>query len=118
MAKRNIRKTDSETTTTPEPAQAASNGTPKPARERRKAVKPVVAARAAEVAPVTAPAAVESPAPLYAEPRRGEITLSHEQIALRAYHIFLERGGRPGDQLADWVTAERQLREQLVGQSA
>ena len=118
MAKRNIRKTDPETTITPEAAQASSNGTSKPARTRRKADKPVVAARAAEVAQATAAPPIEAPAPVKAEPERSGITLSHEQIALRAYHIFLERGGRPGDQFADWVTAERQLREQLAGQRA
>jgi hypothetical protein len=35
----------------------------------------------------------------------------HEEIALRAYHIFLERGGAPGDELGDWTTAERELLE-------
>lgn len=37
----------------------------------------------------------------------------HEQIAVRAYHIFLERG-YPGDSFNDWVTAERELREQFA----
>jgi hypothetical protein len=36
--------------------------------------------------------------------------LPHEHIAVRAYHIYLERGGRPGDEFQDWVTAERELR--------
>ena len=116
MAKRNIRKTESDTIT-PETAQAASNGTPKAARGRRKTDKPVVAATAAEAALVAAPSAAQAPAPIAAE-SQAENRLSHEQIAVRAYHIFLERGGRPGDQFADWVTAERQLREQLAGQGA
>ncbi len=34
---------------------------------------------------------------------------SHEQIALRAYQIFLERGGAPGRELDDWLRAEREL---------
>lgn len=34
---------------------------------------------------------------------------SQEEIALRAYHIFLERGGAPGNALADWTRAEREL---------
>ncbi len=33
-----------------------------------------------------------------------------EQISTRAYEIFLERGGRHGDDLADWFRAERELR--------
>ena len=44
-----------------------------------------------------------------------ELELSHDEIAERAYHIYLERGARPGDPFADWLTAERQLRERLVG---
>ena len=36
---------------------------------------------------------------------------THEEIALRAYEIYLERGGAPGDALEDWVRAERELRE-------
>jgi Protein of unknown function (DUF2934) len=35
-------------------------------------------------------------------PDRGE-------IALRAYHIYLERGGAPGNELDDWTRAEREL---------
>jgi hypothetical protein len=34
---------------------------------------------------------------------------THEQIELRAYEIFLERNGAPGDPLADWVRAEREV---------
>jgi hypothetical protein len=33
-----------------------------------------------------------------------------EQIRARAYQIFLARGGRPGDPDADWLQAERELR--------
>lgn len=32
-----------------------------------------------------------------------------EKIALRAYEIYLERGGSPGNPLEDWVRAEREL---------
>jgi hypothetical protein len=34
---------------------------------------------------------------------------SHEQIRLRAYGIYLERGGFPGNELDDWLQAEREL---------
>ena len=34
---------------------------------------------------------------------------THEEVALRAYEIYLERGGTPGDALADWTRAEREL---------
>jgi hypothetical protein len=32
------------------------------------------------------------------------------QIEERAYEIFLERGGTHGDDLADWLTAEEELK--------
>jgi Protein of unknown function (DUF2934) len=32
-----------------------------------------------------------------------------EEIALRAYQIYLERGGAPGRELEDWTRAEREL---------
>ncbi len=32
-----------------------------------------------------------------------------EEIALRAYHIYLERNGAPGDPCADWLRAEAEL---------
>ena len=36
-------------------------------------------------------------------------TPSHEEIRQRAYEIYLERGGLPGDELDDWLQAEREL---------
>jgi hypothetical protein len=33
------------------------------------------------------------------------------EIALRAYHLYLERGGAPGNELDDWTRAERELLE-------
>jgi len=32
-----------------------------------------------------------------------------DDIALRAYHIYLERGCAPGDPMQDWLQAEREL---------
>ncbi|MCO6436376.1 MAG: DUF2934 domain-containing protein [Phycisphaerae bacterium] len=32
-----------------------------------------------------------------------------EEISRRAYEIFLGRGGAPGDPMADWLQAEREL---------
>jgi hypothetical protein len=34
---------------------------------------------------------------------------TQEKIAMRAYEIYLERGGAPGNPLEDWVRAEREL---------
>jgi hypothetical protein len=36
---------------------------------------------------------------------------TQEEIALRAYHIYLEREGAGGDPLEDWLQAERELTE-------
>jgi hypothetical protein len=42
-------------------------------------------------------------------PRAAKAKPSQEEIALRAYHIFLERNGAPGDPHADWLRAEAEL---------
>ena len=36
---------------------------------------------------------------------------THEQIARRAYELYLERGEKPGHEREDWATAERELSE-------
>jgi hypothetical protein len=36
---------------------------------------------------------------------------SHEEIALRAYHIYLERERADGNPIEDWLQAERELTE-------
>jgi hypothetical protein len=38
-------------------------------------------------------------------------TPSHEEIRQRAYEIYLERNGDPGDELDDWLRAERELQK-------
>ena len=38
-------------------------------------------------------------------------TPSHEEIRRRAYEIYLERGCSPGDELDDWLRAERELQK-------
>jgi hypothetical protein len=40
-------------------------------------------------------------------PRSGP---THEQIARRAYEIFLARGGQHGNPEQDWIQAERELK--------
>jgi hypothetical protein len=44
-----------------------------------------------------------------------EASVSHEptqdQIRLRAYHIYLERGAHAGQELDDWLRAERELQK-------
>jgi len=45
------------------------------------------------------------------KPRATAIRPTAEEIALRAYQIYLERGGAPGNALEDWTRAERELLE-------
>ena len=44
-----------------------------------------------------------------------EASVSHgptqDQIRLRAYQIYLERGAHPGQELDDWLRAERELQK-------
>jgi len=35
----------------------------------------------------------------------------HDEIRRRAYEIYLERDGLPGDELDDWLRAERELQK-------
>lgn len=42
-------------------------------------------------------------------PRR---PILEDEIRARAYEIFLRRGNTPGDSVADWLQAERELREE------
>jgi hypothetical protein len=48
-------------------------------------------------------------APKITEARTAGNSPDRAEIALRAYHIYLERGGAPGDELDDWTRAEREL---------
>jgi hypothetical protein len=50
---------------------------------------------------------VSSPAEKMPHPAVSQPT--REDIALRAYQIYLERGCAPGNELEDWTRAEREL---------
>jgi hypothetical protein len=39
------------------------------------------------------------------------LTYSEEQIRQRAYEIYQARGGQEGDEVSDWIDAERELKE-------
>jgi hypothetical protein len=43
------------------------------------------------------------------QPRVANNQPTQEEIALRAYQIYLERGGVPGNEFEDWMEAQRQL---------
>ncbi len=38
---------------------------------------------------------------------------AHEEIALRAYELYVQRGGAAGRELDDWLQAESELREKV-----
>jgi hypothetical protein len=40
-----------------------------------------------------------------------------EQIRLRAYEIYLERGEQPGRELDDWLQAERELESEPLSRA-
>jgi hypothetical protein len=44
-------------------------------------------------------------------------TPSHEEIRLRAYEIYLERGGLPGNELDDWLQAEGELDPAVIAKA-
>jgi hypothetical protein len=37
---------------------------------------------------------------------------SEDDVRVRAYHRYLERGATPGNDFEDWVEAEKELRRQ------
>jgi DUF2934 family protein len=52
---------------------------------------------------------VETSSPAPRKPRTAKSRPTPEQIQLRAYEIYLERCGAPGNEMEDWVQAEREL---------
>lgn len=53
----------------------------------------------------------ERSSPKPRKPRTAKTPPTREEIALRAYQIYLERGSAPGNELEDWTRAERELLE-------
>ena len=50
-----------------------------------------------------------SPIEAHPEDRSANHALTCEEIRLRAYEIYLERGSHPGNELDDWLRAEHEL---------
>ena len=72
--------------------------------------------KASPAAPAPAPAAGRSEVKGSGSPKNPSgmtRQITQEQIALRAYEIYAGRGYAPGDQNADWLEAERQLKAGL-----
>jgi hypothetical protein len=75
----------------------------------------------------TAAPATPAPAPAAAAPQRSEVKgsgtaaktpaapreITYQMIEQRAYEIYASRGYAPGDPVADWLEAERQLKAGL-----
>ena len=49
-----------------------------------------------------------------AEESAGLPSMREQEIRDRAYAIYLQRGGQPGDELEDWLQAERELSTNLT----
>jgi hypothetical protein len=47
--------------------------------------------------------------PAAKKPSEKQAAPTNDEIALRAYHIYMERGCTPGDPMQDWLQAEREL---------
>ena len=41
--------------------------------------------------------------------QRGQPTIIEDGVRLRAYELYLKRGGNPGDDVSDWLQAEREF---------
>jgi hypothetical protein len=52
-----------------------------------------------------------SPVQAQAENTSATHAPSRKEIRTRAYEIYLERDGRPGDEVDDWLRAERELQK-------
>jgi Protein of unknown function (DUF2934) len=55
------------------------------------------------------PKTTEVSSPARRKSKSAKKHLTPEEIQLRAYEIYLERCGAPGNSLEDWVQAEREL---------
>jgi len=53
----------------------------------------------------------ETTSPKVSKPSKAKAKPTHEEIAKRAYEIYLERKGAPGNPFEDWTRAERELNE-------
>lgn len=55
------------------------------------------------------PKAKSTAAPKPKTPRAKKSAPTHEEVSRRAYEIYLERNGAPGDPHSDWLRAEAEL---------
>jgi hypothetical protein len=99
---------------TPAPARAAKSITSKritsPAAPRRRTAKRAAPAVAAAVPVASEGAAAD-------RSQAGSIDYA-EQVRIRAYFLHLERRGRPGNPVEDWLAAERELANGASGRQS
>jgi hypothetical protein len=51
-----------------------------------------------------------SPLPVTQKVERKQSTITENDLRLRAFEIYLKRGPNPGDEIGDWLQAERELK--------
>lgn len=56
----------------------------------------------------TKPQRTPRPAPRKVELKRSTVTV--DDVRNQAYEFYLQRGANPGDEVGDWLQAERELR--------
>ena len=88
------------------PTPASVNPTPAPPSAPATSAIPAMAAAAVERSELKGSGKPKAPTP-------GTRTPSADEIAKRAYEIYASRGYASGDQNADWLEAERQLKAGL-----
>jgi len=69
--------------------------------------RPTAKAPTVSIAKITSPKQKSSPA--RGKALRSTSHPTHDEIEFRAYQIYLERGGRDGRDVEDWLQAERKL---------
>jgi hypothetical protein len=83
---------------------------------RKKSPSPGSSDESSAGSPVRQPTANSSrvgEAPVVDSPvERADSTPAEERIRRRAYELYLERGGAPGEEMEDWLRAEREIRDQ------
>jgi Protein of unknown function (DUF2934) len=52
---------------------------------------------------------IQGDKPSASQPQTSEGRPTHDEIELRAYQLYVERGGGDGNDVEDWLQAEREL---------
>jgi hypothetical protein len=93
---------------------AVRTATPGTATVRKTAVQKTAKARATASDRPTAAEPIIAEDRVMADQRPTAAEPTHDEIALRAYHIYLRREGRSGDPAEDWRRAVQELRAERM----